>query len=129
MDSSDKDQLLMKPNSEDSKDDNDQEAEVTLPIPLSPRRLIQPAAPRTTSVNGLVTSIMHDHVLYYPWCDLQSRPRESSLCFLASWLTVSSEQLPLAVRGHCLRHRGWSQGDQLFCCGQSGGTAFGRDHL
>jgi len=62
MDSSDKDQLPMEPNSKDSKDDNDQEVEVALPISISPRRLIQLAAPRTTSVNGLGTSIMHDHV-------------------------------------------------------------------
>ena len=60
MDSSDKDQLLMEPNSEDRKDDNDQEAEVALPISISPRRLIQPAAPRMTSVNGLGMSIMRD---------------------------------------------------------------------
>jgi len=36
MDSSDKDQLLMEPKSEDLKDDNDQEVEVALPIPISP---------------------------------------------------------------------------------------------
>ena len=60
MDSNDKDQLPMEPNSEDLKDDNDQEVEVALPISVSPRRLIQLAAPRTTSINGLGTSIMLD---------------------------------------------------------------------
>jgi len=60
MDSSDKDLLPMEPNSKDLKDDNDQEVEVALPISVSPRRLIQLAAPRTTSINGLGTSIMHD---------------------------------------------------------------------
>ena len=49
----------MEPNSKDPKD-NDQEAEVALPISISPRRLIQLAAPRMTSVNGLGTSIMRD---------------------------------------------------------------------
>ena len=49
----------MEPNSKDPKD-NDQEAEVALPISISPRRLIQLAAPRTTSINGLGTSIMRD---------------------------------------------------------------------
>ena len=62
MDSSDRDQLPMEPNSEDPKDDNYQEAEVALPISISPRRLIRLAAPstRTTNVNGLGTSIMRD---------------------------------------------------------------------
>jgi len=40
-DSSDKDQLPMEPNSEDPKDNNDQEAEVALPISILPRRLLQ----------------------------------------------------------------------------------------
>jgi len=62
MDSSDKDQLPMEPNSENPKDDNDhhQEAEVAVPISKSQRRLIQLVAPRTTSVNSLGTSIMRD---------------------------------------------------------------------
>ena len=50
----------MEPNSEDLKDDNDQEVEVALPISVSPRRRSQLAAPRTTSINGLGTSIMLD---------------------------------------------------------------------
>ena len=50
----------MELNSEDLKDDNDQEAEVAMPSSISPRRLIQLAAPRTTRVNGLGTSIMRD---------------------------------------------------------------------
>ena len=58
MDSSDKDKLPMEPNSKDKKD-NDQEAEDILSISILPR-LIQLAAPRTTSVNGLGTSIMRD---------------------------------------------------------------------
>ena len=53
MDSSDRDQLPMEPNSEDPKDDNDQEVEVALPVSISP-------SARTTSVNGLGTSIMRD---------------------------------------------------------------------
>jgi len=49
----------MKPNSEVLKD-NDQEAKVALPISILPRRLIQLAAPRMTSINGLGMSIMRD---------------------------------------------------------------------
>jgi len=65
MDSSDKDQLSMEPNSKDQKD-NDQEAEDTLSISIS-LRLIQLAAPRMTSVNSLGTSIMHDCLWRRGW--------------------------------------------------------------
>jgi len=65
MDSSDKDQLPMEPNSKDQKD-NDQEVEDTLSISISPR-LIQLAAPRTTSVNSLGTSIMHNCLWRHGW--------------------------------------------------------------
>ena len=76
MDSSDKDQLPMEPNSEDPKDDNDQKVDVALPISISPRRLIQLAAPRTTSVNGLGTSIMRD---WPPSCVRETLVYASSL--------------------------------------------------
>ena len=53
MDSSSKNQLLMEPNSEDPKDNNDQEAEV-VPVEkaysISPTRLIQLATPRDSSL-------------------------------------------------------------------------------
>jgi len=54
MDSSNKDQLPDgAKQSRPPKDDNDQEAEVVLPISISPRRLSQLAALWTTSVNSL----------------------------------------------------------------------------
>ena len=65
MDSRDKDQLPMEPNSKDQKD-NDQEAEDTPSISILPR-LIQLAAPRTTSVNRLGTSTMHECLWRRGW--------------------------------------------------------------
>jgi len=41
---------------------------------------------------------------------LLAHPRDSSLCFLTSYLTVYSEQLggPLTVKGDCLRRLMWT---------------------
>ena len=68
--------------------------EVALPISILPRRLIQLAAPRMISINGLGMSIMRD----WP----RSCVRETDC---QQWKLGG----PLMVTGDCLQHCGWSQ--------------------